>query len=377
MKFLILLLLYACSPNKSNLWRLELELQGQKLPVVVKLTQKENILYNSDEKIDLTLTGQNFQIGAHYSQFQFVDKNKGIWIRTNKEDYSIPFRMIPIDEADLFKQYEQKKCSLDLDGNWKTQLPNKKFGLAIFKQRGCRVKSTILTETGDYRFLDGYLEKNRLYLQGFDGVFAFIFKLNINDSKFSGIMYAGKSFTGEIKGKKDERFKLADASSMTQILKHKAVTLKQKDIDGNLIDISASNKPKVIQLFGSWCPNCHDETRFLNQWIKNNPQLGNEINLIALAFENFKTKKEAIKALKKSKQKLKINYPIILADFDKSLKVQDLLPIDDVRAYPTTLFLNKENKLIKVHTGFSGPATGPFYDQFIINFTKTIKNLVK
>ena len=136
------------------------------------------------------------------------------------------------------------------------------------------------------------------------------------------------------------------------------------------------DKPKVIQLFGSWCPNCVDETHFFNDWIASNPELAPKISFIALAFENFESKAQAVKAVKKSKKKLSMNYPVILIDYNRKIKPEDILPIDKGRAFPTTLFLDKNNKIIKVHTGFSGPATGPFFEKFKESFQKTIVDLV-
>ncbi len=44
-----------------------------------------------------------------------------------------------------------------------------------FKQNGSELTGTFLTTTGDYRYLQGSVSGNKLYLSTFDGGHAFIF----------------------------------------------------------------------------------------------------------------------------------------------------------------------------------------------------------
>lgn len=156
--------------------------------------------------------------------------------------------------------------------------------------------------------------------------------------------------------------------------------LKLKDIDGFLVDIASkefSDKIKIIQIFGSWCPNCIDETKFFLDWQKENVAKLNHIQFFAVAFESFEQEQMALKSLRKLKTKLDWNYPILLGDYKGTKSVTTLFPIEKIRAFPTTLFLNKNNQILKVHTGFSGQATGPFFESFKSEFNKYIDELLK
>jgi thiol-disulfide isomerase/thioredoxin len=381
MKILILFILSlttSCEKNSSlnKRWLMDIDLQGQSLKAIVDLKKDQGILYNSTEEIKLTKIKNGYQIGANYSHLEF-NQDHGFWVRDNKEDYRIKFQLTPIETTDLFKKYEQKTCETKFAKKWKIKLSEENTGLGTFKQNGCRIQGSILTTTGDYRFLDGYIQNKKIHLQGFDGVFAFVFKLKLKDDALKGDMYAGKSHHKEISGVPDDKFSLAFAGSMTQIIKSKKLTTQYTDIDGHKIDLNQGkyqNTPKIIQLFGSWCPNCLDETKFFNQWRLNNPL--KKIHFISLAFENFKTKKEALKALKKSRDKLNMQYPLVLVDYDKSVKASDILPIDKVRAFPTTLYVDKNNNVIKTHTGFSGQATGEYFNSFIEDFNNMTDLLI-
>jgi hypothetical protein len=46
-----------------------------------------------------------------------------------------------------------------------------------------------------------------------------------------------------------------------------------------------------------------------------------------------------------------------------------------VFAFPTTIFLNKDKKVIKIHTGFNGPATGVEYQKFVSWFDEMVEKL--
>ena len=346
MKYILalLVLLLSCTPNKkqTNL-HLKIKLEQAVLDAIVIKKDDTYFLKNSDEIIHLNAKEKGYKIGSHYSRLIFdFNKQKGTWIRDNKENYQVPFTIEKTDKTDLYKSYEKENCAQNFSGKWKIQLSSTKIGLGNFKQIGCRVKGSILTTTGDYRYLDGYLNKGKIKLTGFDGVFAFVFNLNLKKDTFEGTMYAGNSYNTKIKAFRDDSFKLADADEMTKIEAHEKVTIKLKDLNDKLIDISSDeyqDKPKIIQLFGSWCPNCIDETKFFNRWRQENKELNNKVKFIALGFENFEDKNDAIKALKKVKTKLAMDYPIILVDYNKSVSANEILPIDKVRAYPTTLLL--------------------------------------
>jgi thiol-disulfide isomerase/thioredoxin len=129
---------------------------------------------------------------------------------------------------------------------------------------------------------------------------------------------------------------------------------------------------------GSWCPNCLDETKFYIDYLNNNNLDG--VEFIALAFEYSKTKKIAISNILKLKKELDIPYSILLAQYgssDKKLAKAKLPMLEDIISYPTTIFLNKNKEVVKIHTGFNGPATGLKYDEFKVEFNNTIELLLK
>ena len=129
---------------------------------------------------------------------------------------------------------------------------------------------------------------------------------------------------------------------------------------------------------GTWCPNCLDESKFLVNYLKENPT--KKIEVIALAFEVAKTREIAFKRIKRLKERVGIKYPVILAQYgslaDKKLAQQKLPWLNHLISYPTTIFIDKKGKVRKIHTGFNGPATGKKYKDFKVEFETFMNVLV-
>ncbi len=129
---------------------------------------------------------------------------------------------------------------------------------------------------------------------------------------------------------------------------------------------------------GTWCPNCLDETKFLVNYLKENKKL--DVEVVALAFEYAKTEEKAFKSINGLKTAIGVDYPILLAQFGTSnkSKAQEKLPmLNHVLSYPTTIFIDKNGAVRKIHTGFNGPATGDKYEVFKEEFDGFIKALAK
>jgi thiol-disulfide isomerase/thioredoxin len=388
-----LIILFSCSANNSlqGRWELTIQLQDQELPVIIKLIENQageisGELYNSSEiqQLNGKIQGQKFaiDIGVHYAKFVGKisgDKLTGHWIRTNKKNYQIPFSGVRSAKLTLNKESATKQSMINMSGKWKVALDDNKYGLGLFKQTGSRVQGSILTTTGDYRFLDGQIKNNRVKLFGFDGVFSYVIDMVLGGDKFQAKIFSGKSYKSEISGVKDDSFELANANTLTELINAKPLVLQMNSIANKMIDLDGADfkgKAKVIQIFGSWCPNCIDESNFFVKWRKENQAKLNNIKFIAVSFEKTNTREEAVRNLRKVQNKLGMDYDIILADFDKSIAVTDIFPIKKTIAFPTTIFLDKENKVYKVHTGFAGQATGEYFDKFTKEFDESIEYLI-
>ena len=72
-----------------------------------------------------------------------------------------------------------------------------------------------------------------------------------------------------------------------------------------------------------------------------------------------------------------MDYPVLLAGTNTDEATAKALPmLNKVMSYPTTIFIDKKGKVREIHTGFSGPGTGQFYEEYALEFNGLISKLV-
>jgi thiol-disulfide isomerase/thioredoxin len=324
-----------------------------------------------------------FPVYDSYIQAQYEeDAIEGWWIVNNRKDYRIKFRALHAQPYRFFQTPEPPVA--DLTGKWdctfavETDSPSKAIG--EFVQKGNLITGTFMAPTGDDRFLEGVVNGDRLHLSVFDGSHAYLYEAKIlPDGQLTGIYRSGNHFKTYWEGHRSDSITLKDLGdpyTLTQMKSDEAFALALRQKDGSLIDISKgiyAGKPKIIQIMGTWCPNCKDETTFLTTYLANNPDPGFEV--IGVSFERHTDTTKAIAAIETYKQKMNIPYPVIYGGSNDKEKAGALFPmLNKVVAYPTLIFLNGDNQVVAIHTGFSGPATSG-YASFQQEFTTLVSKI--
>lgn len=280
-----------------------------------------------------------------------------------------------------------KKPKTNVKGRWATTFgdpPDAEQAITELKQQGRQLSGTVLTPTGDYRYLEGIVNGDTIRLSTFDGSHAYYFHALIKDSNTltNGLFISGARFKQEWRAVRNEKATLPDSLAAVRIKKgEEQLYFRFPDLDSNLVAINDKrfkNKVVIVQIMGSWCPNCMDETAFLSDYYNKNKQKG--IEMIALAYEYSTDFQRSVKSLGKFKQRYNMQYPILVTGVrvSDSLRTEKTLPaITRIKMFPTTLFIGKDGKLKKVHTGFNGPATGAHYEAFKKEFYATMEELLK
>jgi hypothetical protein len=116
-----------------------------------------------------------------------------------------------------------------------------------------------------------------------------------------------------------------------------------------------------------------DETRFLTDWYPKNKDRGVEI--IGLAYEQKADFDYASGRVKKMKEKLNVPYDILIAGTNANAS-ETLHALNRVIAFPTTIFVGKDGQVKHIHTGFSGPGTGVYYEQQQERFNEVVNQLL-
>lgn len=325
----------------------------------------------------------------------------GLWINhTKKENNSILFR------ARYGKQnrflFPPEKPHAFYDGKWEVSFSpgtadsSKAIGLFAHRPGTNVVEGTFRTETGDYRYLEGTEYNNRLYLSCFDGSHAFLFTAENNGKDIvNGVFYSGSTWSEPWKARRNEAFELRDAEKLTY-LKDPAQVIdfsfsNSSDQTVSLHDDKYKNKPVIVQIMGSWCPNCMDETAYLAKLYKQYTQKGvaafdtvyektntRKIEIIGLAYERTSDPEKAKNNIRRLKERFGVEYEILITGLTGKDKASQSLPfLNGIMAFPTTLILDKNHKVVSVYTGFNGPATGKAYEAYVAKTEALINTLIK
>lgn len=315
------------------------------------------------------------------------DDLTGYWIRhLGDHDTQIPFAAIPNTSWRFLK--DPKKPAFDISGRWAAVFGEATDGkdelVGEFKQTGNKLTGTFLSTTGDYRYLEGAVSGDRLYLSCFDGCHAFLFTAKINNGKVisEGENYSGYSAFTKWTAVKDANAKLPDAYSLTALKPgYKKIDFTFPDINGRKVSLSDSrfkNKVVIVQILGSWCPNCMDETNFIinSGYYKKYHAKGVEV--VGLAYERTADFKKSQKTLEQLKDHFKVPYPLLITGFtpSKGDPMKSLPALADFKGFPTTIIIDKKGNVRKIHTGFNGPGTGEHYTEFVVEFDKLTEDLL-
>ena len=371
-------------------WRFELRSTHAAIPFNITLHKNKDhlsgVLHNGKETIklnDIVLKKNELLIPLQTYEMtlemNIEDKNTmmGFLVRHNKNPkVKTPVIALHGDQ----KRFPPPKYApkIDLNGRWSvllTEEDNKTSeGVLVFEQKGSDLYGSLLTPTGDYRYFEGYVSGIDFEAASFDGMYNYLIKGTVKDGRLDAAIRA--HYITKISGKHNPKAELPDAYKQTQLEK---MDFSFPDLQGKMVslkDARFKGKPVIVQFFGSWCPNCMDEMNFLIPWYKNNKQRG--IELVALAFERSVGDKEAKIQLKKTVQKKRIPYPLLVAGTTASDKPMDKIQgLKNFISFPTTVFLNKKHEVVKVHAGFTGPSTGEFYEKWKSEFAQTVSELLK
>ena len=352
----------------------------------VEIINGEERILVDDISFTRTKSSSNMVIKMNFAEYDShieaivkEDIMQGHYVVRSKDNYRIPFSAYHgKDQRFLVSPNITKPANFD--GKWKVTFEpgtdDEYDAIGEFVQDGSRLTGTFLTETGDYRFLEGLASQNKLWMSVFDGAHAFLFHAKQGeDGALQGIFRSGKHYSSAWIAERDSEFTLQHPDSLSKaLLKEFSITFPDENGKAVTFPSKKSDHIKILQIMGTWCPNCKDETLFLIDYLDKNSKL--PIEITSVAFERYKEEAKALAAIKRYRIKLNVPYPILYGGpSSKSAATEKLPMIDKVISYPTMIFLDKNNKVRKVHTGFSGPATSSF-TEFEKEFDGFVKGLL-
>ncbi len=423
--FLVAALLPACAPPDpaptsgarqldplAGTWRAVLESPGGELPFTLRITGIETagdaavpaVAINDNEEVPFTTVSRDgarviLRIDGYDSEINCRLSDDGAtltgeWSKTIPGGRSsLPFQARRGD-ARRFSDTPPDAAALadggalpSVNGAWSVEFTDEdgtQPARAEFRQEGERVTGTFLTPTGDYRYLEGDYRDGFLRLSAFDGGHVFLFHARARaNGTLSGDFWSRDTYhatwTAHRPAAVGTEPVLPDPFSIVKLTNEAGrLRFTFPDLDGRPVSLSDprfQGKVVLVNLFGSWCPNCNDEAPLLATWHRRYRDRGLEI--IGLAYEFTGEAARDSEFMRRYGRRYGLEFPLLLAGIsDKKAAGETLPDLTSVQAYPTNIFIGRNGRVRGIHSGFSGPATGTHYTEMIARFEALFEELL-
>ena len=316
-----------------NNWRVVLERKDGK-QVVFQLEQKQEegktILYviNAAEKIKITdvrTEGDSmfFDMPAFESSFKIKLQDNGdmngSYIKGTSGNTQY-WRLYATANTQNRFSTGNGNAKNNISGKWDVSLTRAngtiRKAVAIFEQKGNLLTGSFLTPSADYRYLDGVVTGDSLRLSSFDGDNARLFEAHIRNSTtiFGGVFYNGYLNKETWTAVKNNSVALPEVVEPTRLRDGESkldFTFNDlHDIPVSINNEKYKNKVVIIQIMGSWCASCLDETKFLSEYY--NTSRSRNVEIIALAYELTTDTARSKKSVAKFQKLYNVQYPMLI-----------------------------------------------------------------
>jgi thiol-disulfide isomerase/thioredoxin len=408
---LVLLVLAGCRTERKPVavegaWRAVLTSPGGELPFTLRIARKGDaltaaILNGAEEAPASGVSVDGMTVTIRFDWYDSSISAKfsgdgntmaGIWSRTGSTGVGrMPFQAKRGDSRRFLPpagSSTTNKPAASIDGIWKAEFTDKD---GVSPKRGefhqdpgsNRVTGTFLSPTGDDRYLEGSFEHGLLRLSTFDGAHAFLFQARASgDGTLTGDYWSRETYhatwsatrTGDAEATLPDGWKdvaLTNAEGRFQF--------RFPDLDGHSVSLTDERfrgKVVLVNLFGSWCPNCNDEAPLLAEWDRK--YRGQGLEIVGLAYEFTGNAGRDREMIRRFARRHGIGYTLLLAGVSDKAKASATLPdITRVLAYPTSLFIGRDGKVKKIYSGFAGPGTGEHYTRLRAELESLLEAMLK
>ena len=275
----------------------------------------------------------------------------------------------------------------DIAGVWvlegvKSSKKGEKAWNLIIQQKGAEVSGAILRIDGDTGTLTGRYQDGKFVLSHFSGARPALLVITPQSNGTLSLELNGQHNGGDIVGVRPEEARAENLPEPTKPTEHTSVKDPSQpfpfsfpDLNGKLVsntDARFKGKVVLINITGSWCPNCHDEAPFLAELYNKYRSQGLEI--VALSFEEADQLQNPTR-LRAFIKEYGIKYTVLLGGETASAK-EKLTQALDWDAWPTTFFVGRDGLVKLVHAGFTSPGSGELYRRDKEEFVATVERLL-
>jgi len=269
-----------------------------------------------------------------------------------------------------------------IDGTWIVTARSSKGEAAwrfIARQTGAEVSATILRVDGDTGTLTGSYRDGRFVLSHFSGARPLLLEATPQADGSLSLRLNGQP---PLAAAREHAARAKELGVPTDPAHHTRMKdagepfrFSFPDLQGRIVantDARFRGKVVLLNISGSWCPNCHDEAPFLAALYRRFRDKGLEI--VTLSFEEADQLANPTR-LRAFNEQYGVTYTVLLAGEPEQLN-EKVPQADNLNAFPTTFLIGRDGRVRAVHAGFPSPGSGAYYTKAEREITQQVERLL-
>ena len=241
------------------------------------------------------------------------------------------------------------------------------------------LEGTMISNTGDYGHFAGEVRGDSFALAHFDGSFVYLLTGARHGDTLRGVFHAGvRTQTPWIAVRSTGAPHLKSPTEITTADTSGPFRFAFPDLQGLIVtqsDRRFRGKVVVLDIFGTWCPTCHDAAPGLVRLYRKYHARGLEI--VGLAYEVTGDSAVDARQVRRFRDKFRIPFPLLLAGINDTEAAAESLPqLHGFTSFPTTVLLGRDGRVRRVRAGFWGPATGAQHQRLLEEMDREVERLL-
>lgn len=241
------------------------------------------------------------------------------------------------------------------------------------------IEGTLISSTSDYGPFSGTTSADTFAIGYFDGSFVYLITGRLKGDTLRGIFHAGlRTQTPWQAVRSSGAPHLKSPTELTSADTTEPFSFRFPDLRGRLVgndDPRLKGKVVLVDIFGTWCPTCHEGMPGLIELY--NRYRGRGLEIVGLAFEVTGDTAVDAPLVRRYRDKFRIPFPLLLAGTSDVEGIEAALPqLRGAGAFPTIIFLGRDGRVRRVHAGFHGVAAGDQHQRQAREFEEEIEKLL-
>lgn len=252
----------------------------------------------------------------------------------------------------------------------------------IVRQTPARTYATILRVDGDTGTISGGYSGGAFHLSRFAGDRPMLLTITPQRDGTLSLAIAASSGHHDLKALRPAAARAAGLAAPNDPIHHTSVKNPAEafrfsgvEIGGKTVtnaDPRFKGKVVLVNIMGSWCPNCLDEAPFLAELDARYRARG--LQVVSLAFETPDELK-SLSRLKAFVARYKLRYTVVVGG-DRDHVHARLPQAVNLNAWPTTFFLDRQGRAHSIRVGFPSRGSGPYDLKARAEITREIEGLL-